>query len=189
MGEQLKKAIQALASGPERTNPTRVTREPGPTDSDALAPPTVPVPRWAEFVARILDDAITIPGTNIRFGLDGIIGMFLPGAGDAVTAIGSGALLLLAIQRRVPTSVLVRMLLNIALDVCAGAIPIVGDLFDFAYKSNRKNLELIQGEHTSTSTRGPLGDTLIFAVGALLLTLCIVLPLLVWYFLVRAIQG
>lgn len=170
-----------------------MTPAPGPTDTDALALPTAPrraepLPRWAELIARILDDAITIPGTSIRFGLDGIIGMFLPGAGDAVTALGSGALLLLAIQRRVPTSVLLRMLLNIALDVCAGAIPVVGDLFDFAYKSNRKNLELIKGEHTGTSTRGRLGDALIFGVGVLLLTLCIVLPLLVWLFLVRAIQ-
>lgn len=165
-----------------------MTPAPGPTDSDVLERRAEPVPRWAEFIASILDDAITIPGTSIRFGLDGIIGMFLPGAGDAVTAFGSGALLLLAIQRRVPTPVLVRMLLNIALDVCAGSLPIIGDLFDFAYKSNRKNLELIQGEHTGTSTRGRLGDALIFAVGALLLTLCIVLPLLVWLFLVHAIQ-
>jgi len=147
------------------------------------------VPRWAELLARLLDDAIPIPGTGIRIGLDGIIGMLLPGAGDAVTAIGSGALLLLALQRRVPTPVLVRMLLNIALDVCAGAFPVIGDLFDFAYKSNRKNLELIQGKHIGTSTRGRLGDALIFAIGVLLLTLCIVLPLLVWLFLFRAIRG
>ena len=139
-------------------------------------------------MTRLLDDAITIPGTRIRFGLDGIIGMFLPGAGDALSAVGAGALLLLAIQRRVPTSVLVRMLVNIALDVVLGVFPVVGDLFDFAYKSNRKNLELLTGEHPGTSTRGRLGDALLFGVGVLLLIACIVLPLLVWFFIFRAVQ-
>lgn len=147
------------------------------------------MPRWAELLTRVLDDAIGIPGTRIRFGLDGIVGMLFPGAGDAVTAIGAGALLLLAIQRRVPTSVLVRMLLNIAIDACVGALPVLGDLFDFGYKSNRKNLELLKGEQPGASTRGRLGDALLLGVGFLLLALCIALPIVIWLLIFGAIEG
>ncbi len=147
------------------------------------------MPRWAELLARALDDAIGIPGTRIRVGLDGIIGLLLPGAGDAITAIGAGAILLLAIQRRVPTSVLVRMLLNIAIDACVGAFPVLGDLFDFGYKSNRKNLELLKGEEPGASTRGLLGNALVLGVGLLLLALCILLPLLVWFLIFDAFEG
>ena len=182
----------------------------GATDPNALAPArpegasdvrAVPVPRWAELLTRLLDDAIGVPGTKLRFGLDGIIGLLFPGAGDAVTAISAGALLLLAIQRRVPTSVFVRMLLNIAIDAVVGAFPIVGDFFDFAYKSNRKNLELLRREghlpsdgsvtHQApdASPRGRLGDALLLGVGGLLLVLCIVLPLLVWLLIFGAIEG
>lgn len=175
-----------------------MTPQPEGTDPRALAsakPPTevehgraLPVPRWAELLTRALDDAIGIPGTRIRIGLDGIVGLLLPGAGDAVTAIGAGAILLLAIQRRVPTSVLVRMLLNIAIDACVGAFPVLGDLFDFAYKSNRKNLELLKGEPLSASTRGRLGDVLLLGVGLLLLALCIALPFVVWLLIFGAIE-
>jgi hypothetical protein len=78
---------------------------PAARGDDSLGPslgPACTLPRWAELLTALLDDAIAIPGTKIRFGLDGIVGMFLPGAGDAVTALGAGALLLLAVRRRVP---------------------------------------------------------------------------------------
>lgn len=146
------------------------------------------MPRWAELLATLLDDAIAIPGTKIRFGLDGIIGMFLPGAGDAITALSAGALLLLAVRRRVPTSVLVRMLLNIAIDACVGAVPVLGDFFDFANKSNRKNLELLKGQPPELSQRQRLGDVLLLGIGFLLLALCVALPILLWVLLFELIQ-
>lgn len=147
----------------------------------------VPVPRWAELLTRLLDDAVGIPGTRIRFGLDGIVGVLFPGGGDAVTSVGAAALLLLAIQRRVPTSVLVRMLLNIAIDACVGAFPVLGDLFDFGYKANRKNLELLKGEQPTPVTRGRLGDALLLGVGFLLLAVGIALPLVIWLLIFSAI--
>lgn len=156
-------------------------------DVGRAAPTSRPVPRWAELLTRLLDDAVGIPGTRVRVGLDGIVGMLFPGAGDAVTAVGAGALLLLAIQRGVPTSVLVRMLLNIAIDACVGAFPVLGDLFDFGYKSNRKNLELLKGEQPGPITRGRLGDALLLGVGFLLLALGIALPLLIWLVIFSAI--
>lgn len=191
----MKKLIAALASATARPNACRVTPEVNNASVLAATQPApdgdlrrVPVPRWAELLTRALDDAIGIPGTRVRIGLDGIIGLFLPGAGDAVTAIGAGALLLLAIQRRVPTSVLLRMLLNIAVDTCVGALPVIGDLFDFGYKSNRKNLELLKGERAGASARGRLGDALLLGAGFVLLASCILLPLLVWLLIVHAFQ-
>ena len=140
------------------------------------------------MLATLLDDAIAIPGTKFRFGLDGIVGMFVPGAGDAITALGAGALLLLAVRRRVPTSVLLRMLLNIAIDACVGSVPILGDVFDFANKSNRKNLELLKGQQTERSVRSHLGDALLLGLGFLLLVACVVLPILLWLLLFQVIQ-
>jgi len=160
---------------------------PAARGDDSLGQPT-PVPRWAELLTTLLDDAIPIPGTKIRFGLDGIVGMFLPGAGDAITALGAGALLLLAVRRRVPTAVLLRMLLNIAIDACTGAFPIVGDLFDFANKSNRRNLELLKGQPSEPSQRTRLANLLLLGVGLLLLVACVALPILVWLLLFQIIQ-
>lgn len=170
---------------------TTGARTPAARDDDPLGPSLgrpAPVPRWAELLATLLDDAIAIPGTKLRFGLDGIVGMFLPGAGDAVTALGAGALLLLAVRRRVPTSVLVRMLFNIAIDACVGAIPVLGDVFDFANKSNRRNLELLKGQPQEPSERRLLGDVLLLGVGFLLLAACVVLPILLWVLLFQIIQ-
>src|SRR6476619_1761688 len=90
----------------------------------------------ARGLARVLDDLIRIPGTNIGIGLDPIIGL-IPGVGDMVGGLMSGYILLVAAQEGVPASVLTRMLGNIALDSLVGIVPVVGDLFDVGVKSNR----------------------------------------------------
>ena len=69
----------------------------------------VKLPAWAETLTRVLDDLVRIPGTNIGFGLDGVLGLLVPGAGDAVTGIGSLSLLLLALRRGVPSVVIGRI--------------------------------------------------------------------------------
>src|SRR5689334_14479749 len=116
---------------------------------------------WAQRWVALLDDAVRIPGTSIRFGLDPILGALLPAAGDAVSAVGSLALLLLALKYRVPTSTLARMLLNVLLDTLLGAIPVVGDVFDVAWKANRRNLELLERYRNEGHTAPTLGDYLI----------------------------
>lgn len=83
-----------------------------------------------------------VPGTNFRFGLDSIVGL-VPGAGDiAVSGLGAYALLL-AFRLKAPASVLTRMLANLAIDTLVGAVPLVGDLFDAAWKANTKNRRLL----------------------------------------------
>jgi len=138
--------------------------------------------RWAERLVTLLDDRFRIPGTDVRFGLDPIIGILFPGIGDAVTGAGSVGLMALALRRGVPRVVLFRMVLNILVDVLAGALPIVGDIFDLAYKSNRRNLELIR-EYEAPGSKATTWDYAIVALGVILAILSIIVPLVaVFYF-------
>jgi hypothetical protein len=93
-------------------------------------------------VARMLDSALRIPGTNIRFGLDAVIGL-VPGLGDAAGAVLAAYIILLAARLGAPAAVVVRMLVNVAVDAMAGAIPLIGDLFDVAWKANNRNVALL----------------------------------------------
>jgi hypothetical protein len=94
-------------------------------------------------MVRVLDDLVPIPGTRFRFGLDPLIGL-VPGAGDVAGGLLSGYALLVAARVGAPPAVLVRMVGNIAIDTVVGAIPVVGDAFDFGWKSNRRNLALLE---------------------------------------------
>jgi hypothetical protein len=93
--------------------------------------------------ARLLDTAFRVPGTNIRFGWDPILGL-IPGFGDLVGPAYSVLILLTAITLRVPRIVQLRMLLTVVVDVAVGVIPIVGDLFDVVWKSSQWNLALLE---------------------------------------------
>ena len=134
----------------------------------------LPVPEWARRLSVLLDSAIRIPGTDLRIGLDPILGALLPELGDALTAVLSLALLGVAFRQRVPKLVLARMLINIAIDAIFGAIPLIGDLFDFAFKSNEKNLALIERHRGDPMAPATFADWLVVsgvAVVALMLAL------------------
>src|SRR4051812_36065280 len=105
---------------------------------------TEPVPGWAGQLVRVLDDGLTIPGTRIGIGLDAVLGFLFPTVGDALTGLGSLSLLVLAFQMRLPKVVVLRVVFNIAVDVLIGCLPLVGDAFDLFWRSNRRNLELLQ---------------------------------------------
>jgi len=94
-------------------------------------------------LARVLDSAVAIPGTRYRFGLDAIVGL-VPGIGDAIGAIFSIYIIFQAARLGVPKSTLVRMIGNVGVDTLVGEIPLLGDLFDVGFKSNIKNLSLIE---------------------------------------------
>jgi Domain of unknown function (DUF4112) len=94
-------------------------------------------------LGRLLDNALPIPGTRRRIGLDGIIGL-VPVAGDAVGALLSGYILLQAARIGVPKTTLLRMFGNVLFDTLVGEVPVLGDLFDFGFKSNARNLALIE---------------------------------------------
>lgn len=95
-----------------------------------------------ELLSHILDDCFRIPGTGIRFGIDGIIG-FVPGLGDILAGLASCIIVIAAWFRGVPYVTLARMLANLAIDVIIGAIPFLGATFDIAWKPNRRNYKLL----------------------------------------------
>lgn len=117
----------------------------------------------ARILARLLDSAANIPGTRVRFGLDPIIGL-VPGVGDLVGAALSGYIVLLASRLGAPSTVIVRMLGNIIIDTVGGTVPVIGDLFDVGWKSNIRNLTLLerhlgQPESTKRASRAVVWGT------------------------------
>jgi len=138
--------------------------------------------RWA----GLLDSAFRVPGTQIRFGLDPILGLF-PGIGDLATPILAVLILVHGARVRVPKIVLARMVLNALIDFFVGAIPVLGDLFDFAWKSNDWNLALLE-RHARPGARATRGDW-IFVIGCVtVVLLAAIVPLLVVVWLLRNVS-
>jgi hypothetical protein len=106
-------------------------------------------------LTKVLDELVDVPGTPIKIGLDPLIGL-IPIVGDAVAALGGGWLILEAARFGVPRIVLARMILNLSVDLAIGAIPFVGDLYDFVFHSNLRNLALFRRHalDPDASTRG-----------------------------------
>jgi hypothetical protein len=145
------------------------------------------VPEWARRLSVLLDSAVRIPGTQLRIGLDPILGAILPELGDALTAALSLSLVTVAFRQRVPKWVLARMLVNIALDAIFGAIPLVGDVFDFAFKANEKNLALIERHRGDPTQPATWGDRLVVSGVVIIALACAVLPLLLAAALLRLV--
>lgn len=93
--------------------------------------------------ADLLDSRFRIPGTGLRFGLDGVIGL-IPGIGDTATAAASLYVVVQARELGCGNWTLVRMLGNVAVDGVLGSVPLLGDIFDFAWKANRRNIRLLR---------------------------------------------
>jgi hypothetical protein len=91
----------------------------------------------------VLDSAIVIPGTNLRFGIDPLLGLF-PGGGDVVGAVLSGYIVYESWRLGVPAAGIVRMIGNIATDTLLGSVPIAGDLFDAVWKANLRNIAILR---------------------------------------------
>ena len=94
-------------------------------------------------LSRLMDTAIGIPGTKFRIGLDPIIGL-VPGAGDLVDTAFSAYLIYLATRFNIPRKTLGKMIYNIGLEAVIGTVPLIGDIFDAFYKSNMRNLALLE---------------------------------------------
>ena len=109
-------------------------------------------PRTARLrgLARLLDTAIRIPGTNVRFGLDAIVGL-VPGLGDVAGSVMSGYIVVAAARLGASSPVLLRMLVNLGVDALVGAVPLLGDLFDVGWRANTRNVALLE-QHLGVET-------------------------------------
>ena len=109
--------------------------------------------REIEFLAKLMDSRFRVPGTDIRFGLDAIIGL-IPVAGDISTLAVSGYMLLILARNGASGFLLARMVLNVLIDTVVGMIPFLGDVFDVAFKANMRNLRLMQEHYIEGRHRG-----------------------------------
>ncbi len=96
-----------------------------------------------DMLSKLLDTWFKIPGTSIRFGLDGIIG-FVPGIGDLLAGAASCMIVIAAYIRGVPMITVARMVANLAIEVVVGMVPFVGNLFDIGWRANRRNYHLLE---------------------------------------------
>ena len=109
--------------------------------------------RSVEMLARLMDAQFQIPGTRFRFGLDHLIGL-IPGFGDFTGLLVSGYMILICARNGASGFLLARMTLNILIDALIGSIPLIGDVFDFAYKANNRNLKLMKQHYIEGRYKG-----------------------------------
>ena len=128
-----------------------------------------------EGIANLLDNQFRIPGTNIRFGLDGIIGL-IPYVGDVAGFVISGFFILIMVKKGAGPILMLRMLWNFVLDALIGLVPFFGDLADFGYKANFRNVRLLKNYYADGKAKpNAKGSLALLAFMFLLL-----LALLIW---------
>ncbi len=126
------------------------------------------------YLAKLMDAQFRVPGTDFRFGLDGIIGL-IPGAGDLSTFAVSGYMLWVMANNGASGLVLTRMTFNILIDAIVGAVPILGDLFDVAFKANMRNMRLMQQHYEEGRHNGAAWK---FIVPVLIVVFLIIIALI-----------
>ena len=137
-----------------------------------------------DYIAALLDDMFRIPGTQIRFGLDALIG-WIPGIGDAVAGIASFLIVFAAWRRDVQSITLVRMIANVLLETAVGAVPVAGDLFHIFWKANRRNYRLLlrekeqPGSHTGR-------DWMFLAIILLMVVTAAAIPVAILLWILRS---
>ena len=143
--------LQRKAAAGQFPSPKRPAGNPLPGSPEVLPPHGTLRERLArdvfadenlDLLSHVLDDCFRLPGTSIRFGVDGIIGL-VPVLGDILAGLASSLIVIAAWFRGVPTVTLARMVVNLGLDVIIGLVPLLGDAFDIAWKANRRNYALL----------------------------------------------
>ncbi len=133
-----------------------------------------------DVLSRVLDTWFRVPGTKIRFGVDGIVG-FVPGIGDLLGGMASCIIVLAAYFRGVPLITIARMVANLAIEVVAGLVPVLGNLFDIGWRANRRNYHLLE-QTLAAPRRDTARDWVFMGLLGLGLLLLAMLPflLLLW---------
>jgi hypothetical protein len=134
--------------------------------------------KFLNQLANLLDNKFSIPGTNFRFGLDAIIGL-IPYVGDISGFLVSGYLLSIMAKKGAGIGILLQMFGNMLIDALVGAIPFLGDLFDFGFKSNRRNVDMLIAYYKKNPNR-PNAYVSFGVITFFLLALFILLVIGVW---------
>ncbi|MFP5248140.1 MAG: DUF4112 domain-containing protein [Thermoanaerobaculia bacterium] len=136
--------------------------------------------------ARLMDEAFPVPGTNIRVGLDAVLGL-IPGIGDVIGGVLSSWIIAGALRHRVPGRIILLMIFHVAVDLLFGAVPVAGDVFDFLYEENMKNMRLLEQHRDrrrpprrSSEIALILGLIIFFIVSLSLLFVAGVVALVIW---------
>jgi Domain of unknown function (DUF4112) len=167
--------------------------KPYKTNGPVLVSGPAKVPRWdrgawlfrdetLRSLKFVLDEAFRIPGTQIWFGVDGLIGL-VPGLGDVIGGVLSFVIPLAAWTRGVPYVTLLRMAVNVGIGILVGSVPVAGDIFDVFWKANKRNFRLLQGHLEEPRRRTWRDWAFLFCLLAGLGLLCVV-PLLLFVWLV-----
>ena len=147
---------------------------------------TVEVEEGLDNLAHYLDGLFRVPGTGWRFGLDSLIGL-IPNVGDTLTSFASFYILLAGVRYGVPKITLLRMAFNIGLDYVVGTIPFIGDAFDFFWKSNKQNMDLIRTRATGKDVGktsdylfvfGIIGFLVLLLIGSILVSVYVIWAIL-----------
>ncbi len=139
---------------------------------------------WIKSVAGLMDTRFRVPGTSLRFGLDPLLNL-IPFAGNGITVIVSFMLVILMYRYGVSGKVVIKMVGNIAVDGLVGAIPVLGNIFDFYYKSNTRNIQLLSDHYGEGKHQGSAWGIMLTAAAIMmgLLILIIYLGILLFEYL------
>jgi hypothetical protein len=130
-----------------------------------MADPAPRAPDDLHRLADLLDSAVRIPGTQVRVGLDPLLGL-APGLGDTVSAILAGWIVVRAAALGASPATLARMTGNVLVDAVLGAVPVLGDIFDVGYRANRRNLALLEGQLADPARRAAIDRRVVIAAAA-----------------------
>jgi hypothetical protein len=150
--------------------------------SMARRSPTTSTDEHLNQIASLLDDMFRVPGTQIRFGLDFLIG-WIPGVGDAAAGIASLIIVVSAWRRGAALVTLARMITNVVLEALFGSIPVFGDVFHVVWKANRRNYRLLMREENRALGESHTRRDVLFFVLLLVAAVCLVavpVGLIIW---------
>lgn len=148
----------------------------------------VEVEESLENLSHYLDGLFRVPGTGWKFGLDALIGL-IPNVGDTLTFLPATYILVAGARYGVPKITLLRMAFNLGLDYVVGSIPFIGDAFDFVWRANKQNMDLIReratGQNVGTTSDylfvfGMIGVLLLILIGSILASLYLISAVLWW---------
>jgi len=139
--------------------------------------PNIPILKWVSRLSFLMDEQFRIPGTKYRFGLDPLLN-FIPFAGDVAGFAVSGGLVLAMASKGLTSKIVVLMCINILLDTTIGAIPGIGQIWDFFFKSNTRNMRLMQEYYKEGKHQGSGKNTIVLALVILFLILILLIGVL-----------